>query len=63
MGQNGFPHNVSQDLMFQTSAQSDKGIQGYRSAKVGYRNEVLIVTRVNVLYRFLRVMNHLVGDP
>jgi hypothetical protein len=32
MGQKGFPPNVSQDIMLQTSAQSDKVIQSYPSA-------------------------------
>ena len=59
MGPKGFPSNVSQDLMFQTSAQSDKAIQSYPSANEGCRNGVLIVTGLN----FLRVMNHLFGDP
>ena len=49
MGPMGFPPNVSQDIMFQTPAQSDKEIQSYPSAKVGYQNEVLIEARVNVL--------------
>ena len=38
MGQKGFPPNVSQELMFQTSAQFDKEIQSYPSTNKGYRN-------------------------
>ena len=49
MGQRGFHPNVSQDIMFQTSTQSDKETQSYPSANEGYRNGVLIVVRVNVL--------------
>ena len=49
MGQMGLPYNVSQELMFQTSTQSDKETQSYPSANEGYRNGVLIVARVNVL--------------
>jgi hypothetical protein len=63
MGLRGFPPNFSQELMFQTSAQLDKEIQSYPSANEGCRNGVLIVARLNVLYCFLRVMNHLFGDP
>ena len=44
-----FPPNVSQDLMFQTSAQSDMAIQSYPSANEGFRNGVLIVAELNVL--------------
>jgi hypothetical protein len=49
MGPRRFPPNVSHEIMFQTLAQSDKAIQIYSSAKVGYQNGVLIVARVNVL--------------
>ena len=49
MGPRGFPPNVSQELMFQTSAQSYKEIQSYPSANEGFRNGVLIVARLNVL--------------
>ena len=49
MGPSGFPHDVYHELMFQTSAQSDKEIQSYPSAKAEYRNGVLIVARENVL--------------
>ena len=49
MGPRGFPPNVSQDIMFQTSAQSDKEIQSYPSTNAGYRNGALIVEWVNVL--------------
>ena len=49
MGLRGFPPNVSQELIFQTSAQSDKEIQSYPSTNAGYRNGALIVARVNVL--------------
>ena len=49
MGQRGFPLNESQEIMFQTSAQSNKEIQSYQSANEGYRNGVLIVPRLNVL--------------
>ena len=45
----GFPPNVSQDLMFQKLAKSDKEIQSYLSANEAYRNGVLIVARANVL--------------
>ena len=45
----GFPPNVSQDLMFQTSAQSDKAIQSYPSANEGFRNGVLIMAGLNLL--------------
>ena len=49
MGPRGFPPNVSQELIFQTSAQSDKAIQSYPSANEGCRNGVLIVAKINVL--------------
>jgi hypothetical protein len=49
MGPRGFPPNVSQDLMLQTSAQSDKAIQSYPFANEGCQNGVLIVARLNVL--------------
>ena len=49
MGPSGFPPNMSQEIMFQTLAQSDKAIQSYPSANEGYRDGVLIVARVNVL--------------
>ena len=49
MGPSGFPPNVSQDLMFQTLAQSVKAIQSYPFANEGYRNGVLIVAMLNVL--------------
>ena len=49
MGPSGFPPNMSHELMFQTSAQSDKEIQSYQSANEGYQNGVLIMARVNVL--------------
>jgi hypothetical protein len=49
MGPMGFPFIVSQDLMFQTTAQSDKEIQIYPSSNEGYRNGVLIVAGLNVL--------------
>ena len=45
----GFSPNVFHELMFQTSAQSDKAIQSYPSANEGYRNGVLIVARLNAL--------------
>ena len=48
MGKREFPPNVSQDLMFQTSAQSDKEIQSYPFANEGCRNGVLIV--VGLMY-------------
>ena len=35
MERSGFHPNVSQDIMFQTSAQSDKAIQSYPSANEG----------------------------
>ena len=47
MGPRGLPPNVSHDIIFQTSSQSDKEIQSYPSANEGYRNEALIVARVN----------------
>ena len=49
MGPKGFPSNMSHDIMFQTLAQSDKGIQSYPYANEGYLNGVLIVERVHVL--------------
>ena len=49
MGPSGFPPNMSHEVMFQTSAQSDKEIQSYPSANAGYRNGALIVATVNVL--------------
>ena len=49
MGPTGFPPNVSQYLMLQTTAQSDKAIQSYPSANEGCRNGVLIVAELNVL--------------
>ena len=48
MGPRG-PPNVSQELMFQTSAQSDKEIQSYPSANESCRNGVLIAAGLNVL--------------
>ena len=57
MGARELPPNVSQEIILQTSAQSDKAIQSYPSAGV------LIVARINFLYCFLMVMNHLFGDP
>ena len=49
MGPRVFPPNVSQQIMFQTLAQSDKEIQSYPSANEGRRNGVLIVAGLNVL--------------
>ena len=49
MGQRVFSPNESQDIMFQTSAQSDKAIQSYPSANEGCRNGVLIVAGLNFL--------------
>lgn len=49
MGPRGLPPNVSQVIMFQTSAQSDKAIQSYPSTNEGCRNGVLIVAGLNVL--------------
>ena len=49
MGPRGFHPNGSQELMFQTSAQSDKAIQSYPSANEGCRNGALIVEGLNVL--------------
>ena len=49
MGPMGFPPNMSQDIMFQTSSQSDKEIQSYPSANEGCRNGVLIMAGLNVL--------------
>ena len=37
MGPRGFPSNVAEEIMFQTSAQSDVAIQSYPSANEGYR--------------------------
>ena len=62
MGQRGFPSNMSHELMFQTLVQYDKEIQSYSSASVGYRDGALMVVRVNELYCFLRIMNHLFDD-
>ena len=49
MGPMGFPPNVSQEIIFQTSTQSNKEIQNYPSANEGCRNGVLIVAGLNVL--------------
>ena len=49
MGLWGFPPNVSHEIMFQTSTQSDKETQSYPSANEGYQNGVLIVARENAL--------------
>ena len=49
MGPRVLPPNMSQEIMFQTSAQSDKEIQSYPSANEGFRNGVLIVAGLNVL--------------
>jgi hypothetical protein len=49
MGPRGFPPNVSQDIMFQTLAQSDKTVQSYPSANEGCRNGELIVVGLNFL--------------
>ena len=49
MGPRVFPHNVSQELIFQTSAQFDKEIQSYTSANEGCRNGALIVAGLNFL--------------
>ena len=49
MGPRVFPPNLSQDLMFQTSTQSNKEIQSYPSANEDFRNGVLIVAMLNVL--------------
>jgi hypothetical protein len=49
MGPRGFPPNVSQELMFKTSAQSDKEIQSYTPTNEGCRNGVLSVAGSNVL--------------
>ena len=43
MGPRVFPPYVSQEIIFQTLAQSDKEIQSYPSASEGCRNGVLIV--------------------
>jgi hypothetical protein len=49
MGPRLLPPNLSQDLMFQNSSESDKAIQSYSSTNEGYQNRVFIVGRVNVL--------------
>ena len=49
MGPRELSPNLSQELMFQTLAQSNKEIQSYQYANEGYRNKVLIEARVNVL--------------
>ena len=49
MGPRGFPPSESQDIIFQTSSQSDKEIQSYRSANEGCQNGVLIMAGLNVL--------------
>ena len=49
MGPRGFPPNVSQEIILQTLAQSNKEIQSYQSANEGYWNGVLIEVTVNVL--------------
>jgi hypothetical protein len=49
MGPRGFPPIFSKNIMFQTSAQSDKAIQSYPSTNEGCRNGVLIVAGLNVL--------------
>ena len=49
MGARGFHPNVSQEIIFQTSTQSDKENQSYPSTNEGCRDEILIVARVNVL--------------
>ena len=43
------PPNVSQEIIFQTLAQSDKAIQSYPFANEGCQNGVLIVVGLNVL--------------
>ena len=49
MGPRGFTPTVTHEIIFQTLAQYDKAIQSYPSTDAGYRNEALIVARVNVL--------------
>ena len=49
MGPRGFPHWISHEIMFQTSAQSVKAIQSYWSANVGYRIWVLMLVSENDL--------------
>ena len=49
MGPRGFHPNGSQELVFQTLAQSDKAIQSYPFANEDCRNGVLIVAGLNVL--------------
>ena len=49
MGIRGIHPNVSQYIIFQTLAQSDKEIQSYPSANEGFRNGVLIVAGLNFL--------------
>jgi hypothetical protein len=49
MGPMVFPPNMSQEIIFQTSIQSDKAIQSYPFANEGFQNGVLIVARINVL--------------
>jgi hypothetical protein len=52
MRQKGFPPNFSQDLMFQTSAQSDKEIQSYPSANDGYRKQGINCGKVKCTIMF-----------
>ena len=54
----GFPPNESQELIFQTSAQSDKAIQSYPSANEGCRKGVLIVAKVCNQYGGVQEMQH-----
>ena len=49
MGQRGFHPNMSHELIFQISAQSNKEIQSYSSANAGYQNGVLIMVSINEL--------------
>ena len=49
MGPKWFAPNMPHEIMFQTSAQSDKAIQSYPSVSEGYQNGVLIVVKVNGL--------------
>ena len=49
MGPRVFPPSMSQEIMFQTSTQSDKEIQSYPFANEGCRNGVLTVVGLNVL--------------
>jgi hypothetical protein len=49
MGPRGFHPNGSQEIMFQSLAQSYKAIQSYPFANEGCRNGVLIVAELNVL--------------